>query len=71
MNLPRKERDMKEIIIGRHKKSYIVQVMAWARRLGAEEVTIWTDGSVTLECRHGNICREYKPTVKELERRGT
>ena len=38
----------------------------WARRLGADEMTIHRDGSITLMCTDGYICERYRPTAKEL-----
>ena len=38
----------------------------WARRLETEEMTIHKDGSVTLMCKDGCICENYRPTSKEL-----
>lgn len=48
---------------------YMMAIRNWAERLGAEEMTIWSDGSVDLHCSHGCICRNYKPTKKELYRK--
>lgn len=48
---------------------YMRAVRAWAERLGAEEMTIWNDGSIDLNCSNGCICRNYKPTKKELYRK--
>ena len=38
----------------------------WARRLEADEMTIHSDGSITLMCTDGYICERYRPTAKEL-----
>ena len=38
----------------------------WARRLEAEEMTIHKDGTVTLMCKYGCICENYRPAAKEL-----
>lgn len=51
---------------GRNNKSYAIQVYYWAKRLGADECTIHTDNSVTLDCKDGNICDHFKPTASEL-----
>lgn len=51
---------------GYHKIAYITQVTKWARSLGAEEVTIHYDGSVTATCKDGGICSNYKPAPSEL-----
>lgn len=40
----------------------------WARRLDADEMTIHKDGSITLMCADGCICKNYKPTRKEFYR---
>lgn len=42
----------------------------WARRLEADEMTIHKDGSVTLMCKYGCICEDYKPTRSELLEKG-
>lgn len=49
-------------------KDNLIAINKWAKRLGADDVTIHRNGSITLECKNGYICREYKPTPKELYR---
>lgn len=44
-----------------------IEVYNWAKRLEAEEMIIHNDGSITLNCRYGNICERYNPTSKELK----
>lgn len=53
-------------VFGRHSARYIAQVRAWAKRLDATMGYLFADGTVDLECPDGNICRNYKPTLKEL-----
>ena len=60
---------MKQIIIGHHKKAYIIELYRWAKRLEAEEMTVWSNGSVTLMCKDGCICDEYTPSNYELNPR--
>ena len=43
-----------------------VLLYKWAKRLEADEMTIHKDGSVTLMCKDGCICDNYKPTASEL-----
>ena len=38
----------------------------WARGLGADDMTIHRDGSVTLTCEYGYICENYRPTARQL-----
>lgn len=57
---------MTSTIFGHHKKSYIIQVSRWAKRLEADDMTIHEDETVTLECADGCICNHYKPTPQEL-----
>jgi hypothetical protein len=58
---------MTSTIFGHHKKSYIIQVSRWAKRLEADDMTIHEDKTVTLECADGCICNHYKPTPQELK----
>lgn len=60
---------MKQFVLGRASKEYIIKVAEWAKRLEVEEMTIHRDLSVTLGCRDGNICNHYKPSPQELRRR--
>lgn len=46
--------------------NHIIALNKWARRLGADEMTIHKDGSVTLMCADGCICENYRPLAKEL-----
>lgn len=48
-------------------KEYRIALDRWARRLEAEEMTIHSDGCVTLTCKDGYICNNYRPTSKELK----
>lgn len=57
---------MTSTIFGHHKKSYIIQVSRWAKRLMADDMTIHEDGTVTLECVDGYICYKERPTPQEL-----
>ena len=57
---------MQSTILGKFDKNYIIQVSIWCKGLGADEITIWSDGSVTAWCKDGSICDRYKPTTKEL-----
>ena len=41
----------------------------WARRLEADEMVIHKDGTVSLTCKDGIICENYRPSAKELYRR--
>lgn len=43
-----------------------IAINRWAKRLEADEVVIHKDGSVTLTCKYGCICNNYRPTAKEL-----
>ena len=45
---------------------YKLLLEKWAKRLDAEEMTIHRDGSVTLMCKDGCICKRYTPTSKEI-----
>ena len=47
---------------------YKKAVWSMAKRLEAEEVTIWNDWSVSMFCKDGCICDRYKPSAKELRR---
>ena len=60
---------MSSTVIGKHNRVYIIAVQAWGRRLEADECTIWPDGTVTLECKYGNICDHYRPTPQELRKK--
>ena len=60
---------MKTVVLGRHKKEYLIQLNHYAKRLEAEDMTVHTDGSITLTCEDGYICERYHPTAKELNRR--
>ncbi len=50
----------------RGKKTYIIELTRWAKTLGANEMIIHDNGSVTLLCEGGCICDRYSPTAKEL-----
>lgn len=54
---------------GRHKKEYLMQIKNWAKHLGAEDVTVYEDHSVTLTCKDGYICYREHPTAKELAKK--
>lgn len=60
---------MKQIILGRASREYIIKVAEWAKKIEADEMTIHHDLSVTLENRDGCICNHYKPTPQELRRK--
>ena len=45
---------------------YKIQLQRWAKRLEADEMTIHSDGTITLMCKDGCICENYKPSLKEL-----
>lgn len=60
---------MRTIVLGHHNKEYLIQLYYYAKRLGAEDMTVHRDGSITLICEYGYICERYRPTAKELKRR--
>jgi len=57
---------MELTIFGRQNKAYIIQVKEWAKRLEADECIIHEDHTVTLSCKYGGICTNYRPSAKEL-----
>lgn len=60
---------MKTVVLGHHKKEYLIQLNYYAKKLEAEDMTVHPDGSITLTCEDGYICERYQPTAKELNRR--
>lgn len=51
-----------------YSKEYKALLRYWAKKLGATEMVIHEDGSITLTCPDGYICNNYRPTVNELRR---
>lgn len=60
---------MKVTNFSRASVTYIAKINAYGKRLGATEIIIHSDMSVTMSCPDGGICERYKPSTKELERR--
>lgn len=53
----------------KYRKEDLIALNRYAKRLGAEEMTIHKDGTITLMCKDGCICDNYLPTSKELYNR--
>ena len=47
---------------------YKVLLLRLAKRLDAEEMTIHSDGTITLMGKDGCICRRYKPSSEEINK---
>ena len=46
--------------------SLLILLKEWAIRLGADEMIIHSDASITLLCSDGCICNHESPTIMEL-----
>ena len=64
-----REVEMKIFNFSKANLEYRIQIERWAKNLGAEEIVIHSDGSVTATCEYGSICNNYKPSAYELIRR--
>lgn len=60
---------MKITTFGRPSVAYIAKINAYGKRLGATEIIIHYDKSVTMSCPDGGICERYKPSPQELARK--
>ena len=61
---------MRRVIFGRHTIEYIIALDKWARKLEADDMVLHKDGTVTLSCKDGGICENYRPTAAELRKAG-
>lgn len=53
---------------GGYSKEMLMYIYKWAKVLGADEMTIFPNGKITLTCKDGCICNRYKPTTQELKK---
>lgn len=61
---------MKTVVFGKHSKAYLIALDRWARKLEATDMVLHKDGTVTLSCKDGGICNNYRPTAEELRKAG-
>lgn len=61
---------MRRVVFGRHTIEYLVQLDSWAKKLEADTMIVHRDGTVTLSCKDGGICTQYRPTAGELRKAG-
>lgn len=53
---------------GGYSKEMLMYIYKWAKVLEADEMIIHANGAITLVCKDGYICNNYKPTTQELKK---